>query len=128
MNANELADEAQKQSGLIYLVTEKQVAQQLEQMLKNYATMLRQQQAENKKLKDFVKPILASGDECVGDWVGDELQDLAVKTGLYIEKVMTEPCNKDKEEFVACPCREYHYDDESWVCYRIEEFLLEDKE
>jgi len=89
-------------------------------------TMLRQLQAENKKLKDFVKPILASGDECVGDWGGDELQDLAVKTGLYIEKVMTEPCNKDKEEFVACPCREYHYDDESWVCYRISEFLTEE--
>lgn len=118
MNANELADK----------IEDARNETDFQKWAGQAPDMLRQQQAENKKLKDFVKPILASGDECVGDWGGDELQDLAVKTGLYIEKIMTEPCNKDKEEFVACPCREYHYDDESWVCYRIEEFLLEDKE
>lgn len=81
---------------------------------------------ENSKLKEFVIPILAHGDECVGDWDGGELQDLAVKSGLYIEKTMTEPCNLGKEEFVACPCREYCYGDDSWECYRIANFLLED--
>ena len=81
---------------------------------------------ENLKLKEFVIPILAHGDECVGDWDGGELQDLAVKSGLYIEKTMTEPCNLGKEEFVACPCREYCYGDDSWECYRIAKFLLED--
>ncbi len=82
---------------------------------------------ENKKLKEFVIPILAHGDECVGDWDGGELQDLAVKSGLYIKKTMTEPCNLGKEEFVACPCREYCYGDDSWECYRIAEFLLGDE-
>lgn len=81
---------------------------------------------ENKKLKEFVIPILAHGDECVGDWDGGELQDLAVKSELYIEKTMTEPCNLGREEFVGCPCREYCYGDESWECYRISEFLLDD--
>lgn len=83
--------------------------------------------AEIEALKAFVKPILAHGDECVGDWDGGELQDLAVKSGLYIEKTMTEPCNLGKEEFVGCPCREYCYGDESWECYRIADFLLEDE-
>lgn len=82
---------------------------------------------ENKKLKEFVIPILAHGDECVGDWDGGELQDLAVKSGLYIEKIMTEPCNLGREEFVGCPCREYCYGDDSWECYRIAEFLLGDE-
>lgn len=82
---------------------------------------------ENKKLKEFVFPILAHGDECVGDWDGGELQDLAVKSGLYIEKTMTEPCNLGREEFVGCPCREYCYGDDSWECYRIAEFLLGDE-
>lgn len=80
---------------------------------------------ENIKLKEFVIPILAHGDECVGDWDGGELQDLAVKSGLYIEKTMTEPCNIGKEEFVGCPCREYCYGDDEWTCYRIAQFLLE---
>jgi predicted nuclease with TOPRIM domain len=88
---------------------------------------LRQLQAENKKLKDFVRPILASGDDCVGNWDGGELQDLAAKSGLYVEKTMTEPCNLGKEEFVGCPCREYCYGDESWECYRIADFLLENE-
>ena len=83
---------------------------------------------ENKKLKEFVTPILTHGDECIGDWDGGELQDLAVKSGLYIEKIMTEPCKLGKEEFVACLCQEYCYGDESWECCRIAEFLLEDNE
>lgn len=83
---------------------------------------------ENQKLKQFVKPILDHGDDCVGDWDGGELQDLAVKSGLYIEKTMTEPCNLGNEEFQACPCREYCYGDDSWECYRIAEFLLKDEE
>ena len=66
---------------------------------KQAATMLRQQQAEIEALKSFVKPILAHGDDCVGDWDGGELQDLAVKTGLLIEVEKTQFCNLDKEEF-----------------------------
>ena len=81
---------------------------------------------ENKKLKDFVKPIVAHGDDCVGNWDGGELQDLAVKTGLLIEVEKTEPCNLGKEEFIGCPCREYNYGEESWICYETAKFLLED--
>lgn len=88
------------------------------------ATMLRQQQAEIEALKAFVKPIIAHGDDCIGNWDGDELQDLAVKTGLLIEVEKTQFCNLDKEEFIGCPCREYHYDEESWVCLNTAKFLL----
>lgn len=88
------------------------------------AEMLRQLQAENEALKAFVKPIIAHGDDCIGNWDGDELQDLAVKTGLLIEVEKTQFCNLDKEEFIGCPCREYHYDEESWVCLNTAKFLL----
>ena len=83
-----------------------------------------QQQAELEALKAFVKPIIAHGDDCIGNWDGDELQDLAVKTGLLIEVEKTQFCNLDKEEFIGCPCREYHYDEESWVCLNTAKFLL----
>jgi len=92
------------------------------------ATMLLQLQIENQKLKQFVKPIVAHGDDCVGNWDGGELQDLAVKAGLLIEVEKTEPCNLGKEEFVGCPCREYNYGEESWTCYQTAKFLLEDIE
>ena len=88
------------------------------------ATMLRQQQAEIEALKAFVKPIIAHGDDCIGNWDGNELQDLAVKTGLLIEVEKTQFCNLDKEEFIGCPCREYHYDEESWICLNTAKFLL----
>ena len=88
------------------------------------ATMLRQQQSEIEALKAFVKPIIAHGDDCIGNWDGDELQDLAVKTGLLIEVEKTQFCNLDKEEFIGCPCREYHYDEESWICLNTAKFLL----
>jgi hypothetical protein len=88
------------------------------------AEMLRQLQAENEALKAFVKPIIAHGDDCIGNW--DELQDLAVKTGLLIEVEKTQFCNLDKEEFIGCPCREYHYDEESWVCLITAKFLLDE--
>ena len=90
------------------------------------AEMLRQLQAENEALKAFVKPIIAHGDDCIGNWDGDELQDLAVKTGLLIEVEKTQFCNLDKEEFIGCPCREYHYDEESWVCLITAKFLLDE--
>ena len=86
--------------------------------------MLCQLQIENKALKAFVKPIIAHGDDCIGNWDGDELQDLAVKTGLLIEVEKTQFCNLDKEEFICCPCREYHYDEESWICLNTAKFLL----
>lgn len=43
MNAYELADEAKRQSQLIYLATEERVAKQLSTMFNNYANMLCQQ-------------------------------------------------------------------------------------
>jgi Mg2+ and Co2+ transporter CorA len=43
LNAYELADEAKRQSQLIYLATEERVAEQLSTMFTNYANMLRQQ-------------------------------------------------------------------------------------
>ena len=82
------------------------------------------QQAEIEMLKAFVKPIIAHGEDCIGNWDGDELQDLAVKTGLLIEVEKTQFCNLDKEEFIGCACREYHYDEESWVCLNTAKFLL----
>ena len=91
------------------------------------ADMIKRLVEQNKKLKDFAMPILAHGDDCVGDWDGCELQDLAVKSGLYIEKTMTEPCNIGKEEFIGCPCREYCYGEKEWECYRIAAFLLDKK-
>lgn len=100
-----------------------QFYQRISELVSKYKAI----ELQNTKLKEFVKPILAHGDECVGDWDGGELQDLAVKSGLYIEKTMTEPCNLGKEEFVGCPCREYCYGDDSWECYRIAEFLLGDE-
>ena len=91
-----------------------------------YRDKCRQQQAEIEALKAFVKPIIAHGDDCVGNWDGDELQDLAVKTGLLIEVKKTQFCNLDKEEFIGCHCREYHYDEESWICLNTAKFLLEE--
>ena len=86
---------------------------------------IHQQQAEIEALKAFVKPIIAHGYDCIGNWDGDELQDLAVKTGLLIEVEKTQFCNLDKEEFIGCPCREYHYDEESWICLNTAKFLLD---
>ena len=94
------------------------------QVLNETEAMLRQQQAEIEMLKAFVKPIIAHGEDCIGNWDGDELQDLAVKTGLLIEVEKTQFCNLDKEEFIGCPCREYHYDEESWICLNTAKFLL----
>ena len=87
-------------------------------------SIIKQQQAEIEALKAFVKPIIAHGDDCIGNWDGNELQDLAVKTGLLIEVEKTQFCNLDKEEFIGCPCREYHYDEESWICLNTAKFLL----
>lgn len=112
MNANELADE------LLAVVN---VSSHVKMCASD---MLRRQQAEIEALKAFVKPIIAHGDDCIGNWDGDELQDLAVKTGLLIEVEKTQFCNLDKEEFIGCPCREYHYDEESWVCLNTAKFLL----
>lgn len=122
MNANELAD---KLSSKIFCGD---YGEHTDWNVSDAVDMLRKLADENQKLKQFVKPILAHGDDCVGDWDGGELQDLAVKSGLYIEKTMTEPCNLGNEEFQACPCREYCYGDDSWECYRIAEFLLEEEE
>lgn len=113
MNADELADLIEFDAPIMGLN-------------KEAATMLRQLQAENEALKAFVKPIIAHGDDCIGNWDGDELQDLAVKTGLLIEVEKTQFCNLDKEEFIGCPCREYHYDEESWVCLNTAKFLLDE--
>jgi len=93
---------------------------------KEVAAMLRKLQAENEALKTFAKPIVAHGDDCIGNWDGCELQDLAVKAGLLIEVEKTEPCNLGKEEYMGCPCREYNYGEESWTCYQTAKFLLED--
>lgn len=113
MNADELADLIEFDAPIMGLN-------------KEAATMLRQLQAENEALKAFVKPIIAHGDDCIGNWDGGELQDLAVKTGLLIEVEKTQFCNLDKEEFIGCPCREYHYDEESWVCLITAKFLLDE--
>ncbi len=88
--------------------------------------MLCQIQIENEALKAFVKPIIAHGDDCINNWDGDELQDLAVKTGLLIEVEKTKFCNLNKEKFIGCPCREYHYDEESWICLNTVKFLLDE--
>ncbi len=116
MNANELADELAKVIDVRHYASEV--------LRKEVIKTLRQQQAELEALKAFVKPIIAHGDDCIGNWDGDELQDLAVKTGLLIEVEKTQFCNLDKEEFIGCPCREYHYDEESWVCLNTAKFLL----
>jgi glycerol-3-phosphate cytidylyltransferase-like family protein len=121
MNANELAgilESDSKHTSGRFTYSSRYIA--------DIATMLRQQQAEIEALKAFVKPIVAHGDDCVGNWDGGELQDLAVKAGLLIEVEKTEPCNLGKEEFVGCPCREYNYGEESWTCYQTAKFLLED--
>jgi hypothetical protein len=115
MNANELADELEKFSELGGDV-----------FFGVCADMIRRLQVQNEMLKDFVKPILVHGGDGVGDWDGFEIQELAAKTGLFVEKIMTEPCNFGKEETEGCLCRDYCYDEESWTCYRITKFLLED--
>ena len=120
MNANELAD------NLIPFATDYKISNLDCMILSDAITMLRQQQAENEALKAFVKPIIAHGDDCIGNWDVGELQDLAVKTGLLIEVEKTQFCNLDKEEFIGCPCREYHYDEESWVCLITAKFLLDE--
>lgn len=137
VNANEIADELNRLQQIHPL--------SIPFVLDEAATMLRQlqadknqlefalfqsenayekQQAEIEALKAFVKPIIAHGDDCIGNWDGDELQDLAVKTGLLIEVEKTQFCNLNKEEFIACPCREYNYDEESWICLNTAKFLL----
>lgn len=83
--------------------------------------------AENKALKAFVKPILVHGGDGVGDWDGYELQELAAKSGLFISKMMKEPCNLGNEDKLGCLCREYCYGEDEWECYRINAFLLEDE-
>ena len=130
MNANELADAMEIRASIRRKATSRKSVTEgandrLADQLDQAATMLRQQQAEIETLKSFVKPILAHGDDCVGDWDGGELQDLAVKTGLLIEVEKTQFCNLDKEEFIGCPCREYHYDEESWICLNTAKFLLD---
>lgn len=90
------------------------------------AKMLAKLKYENDALKAFVKPILVHGGDGVGEWDGYELQELAVKSGLFISKIMTEPCNLGNEEKMGCLCQEYCYGDESWECYQIVKFLLED--
>ena len=117
MNANELADEFKEENNDWNEDNLRHWGRQTE-------AMLRQQQAEIEMLKAFVKPIIAHGEDCIGNWDGDELQDLAVKTGLLIEVEKTQFCNLDKEEFIGCPCREYHYDEESWICLNTAKFLL----
>ena len=114
MNALELADWLDEHAFL----NDTDIAMQ------KVSSMLRQQQSEIEALKAFVKPIIAHGDDCIGNWDGNELQDLAVKTGLLIEVEKTQFCNLDKEEFIGCPCREYHYDEESWICLNTAKFLL----
>lgn len=99
---------------------------QFYQTVKQALIRIEKIESENEKLKAFAKPIIAHGDDCVGNWDGGELQDLAVKTGLLIEVEKTEFCNLGKEEFVGCPCREYNYGEESWTCYQTAKFLLED--
>ena len=108
MNANELMPQLEELKAEVLRLIEKN----------------NNQQAEIEALKAFVKPIIAHGDDCIGNWDGDELQDLAVKTGLLIEVEKTQFCNLNKEEFIGCPCREYHYDEESWVCLNTAKFLL----
>ena len=130
MNALELADAMEIRASIRRKATSRKSVTEgandrLADQLDQAATMLRQQQAEIEALKSFVKPILAHGDDCVGDWDGGELQDLAVKTGLLIEVEKTQFCNLDKEEFIGCPCREYHYDEESWICLNTAKFLLD---
>ena len=130
MNASELAESMEIRASIRRQATSRKSVQEgandrLADQLDQAATMLRQQQAEIEALKSFVKPILAHGDDCVGDWDGGELQDLAVKTGLLIEVEKTQFCNLDKEEFIGCPCREYHYDEESWICLNTAKFLLD---
>lgn len=90
-------------------------------------SMLKQLDEENKALKAFVKPILVHGGDGVGDWDGYELQELAVKSGLFISKMMKEPCNLGNEDKLGCLCREYCYGEDEWECYRINAFLLGDE-
>ena len=122
MNANELAEQLDEYAGNSGY-SHNDYADSMSQA----ATMLRTipaLQAEIEALKAFVKPIIAHGEDCIGNWDGDELQDLAVKTGLLIEVEKTQFCNLGKEEFIGCPCREYHYDEESWICLNTAKFLL----
>jgi len=121
MNAIELADE-------LWVCLESSIISDSDtrDLVMDAATMLRQQQAEIEALKSFVKPIVAHGDDCIGNWDGDELQDLAVKTGLLIEVEKTQFCNLGKENFVGCPCREYHWGEESWICLQTAKFLLDE--
>ena len=122
MNSNELAEQLDEYAGNSGY-SHNDYADSMSQA----ATMLRTipaLQAEIEALKAFVKPIIAHGEDCIGNWDGDELQDLAVKTGLLIEVEKTQFCNLGKEEFIGCPCREYHYDEESWICLNTAKFLL----
>ena len=78
---------------------------------------------ENKKLKQFAKEILnKEGDDWIGDWDGDELQDLALKCGLLNKVKRNEPCNKGVEETYGCLCNEYGCDFPT-ECYVVVEFL-----
>jgi hypothetical protein len=137
MNANEIADKLQTiqlmgyhDASIALTLAPIKLRQlqadknQLEFALIQSETAYKKQQAEIEALKAFVKPIIAHGEDCIGNWDGDELQDLAVKTGLLIEVEKTQFCNLDKEEFIGCACREYHYGEESWVCLNTAKFLL----
>ena len=99
---------------------------ELKHINRNWQILENQLLSEMKALRDFVRPIVVHGDDCIGNWDGGELQDLAVKTGLLIEVEKTEACNLGKEEFVGCPCREYNYGEESWTCYQTVKFLIDE--
>ena len=63
MNAYELADEAKRQSQLIYLATEERVAEQLSTMFNNYANMLRQQADRIAELEKEADRLSSHADE-----------------------------------------------------------------
>lgn len=83
---------------------------------------------QNKMLKEFVQPILAHDEDAIGDWDGFDLEELALKTGLYYKVLKNEPCNTGKEDTHRCLCREYDCDFPT-DCNRVVNFLLkEDQE
>ena len=81
---------------------------------------------QNKMLKAFVKPILAHDEDAIGDWDGFDLEELALKSGLYYKVLVNEPCNTGKEETHRCLCAEYDCDFPN-DCNRIVKFLLGDQ-
>lgn len=77
--------------------------------------------AEGEALKRFALAMLESWP--LGDVDGGELQDEAVKRGLLVPEIRTEPCSEE-----GCNCAEY-YSDEEWgmgiTCYRKAPWLKE---